>query len=83
MSSTEATSIDEVPLPTLVSEKLNGIRAIWNPAAGRFQTKRHKFWRPWMTEKIWGKDVAPPTVALDGSSISLAHRSALSHRPPV
>jgi DNA ligase-1 len=66
MSSTEATSIDEVPLPTLVSEKLNGIRAIWNPEANRFQTKRHKFWRPWMTEKIWGKNVTPPTVALDG-----------------
>ena len=65
MSSTPATSTEDIPLPTLVSEKLNGIRAIWNPAANRFQTKRRKFWHPWMTAKIWG-NTAPPTIALDG-----------------
>lgn len=52
-------------LPGYFSEKLNGIRAIWNPHTDSFQTRHGKFWRPWMTKKIWS-GLTPTAVPLDG-----------------
>ncbi len=53
MLCTEVHSISEIKLPCFVSEKLNGIRAIWNPTERKFQTRNGKFWHDWMTSKIF------------------------------
>lgn len=65
MLCTEVSDTSQIKLPCWVSEKLNGIRAIWNPVERRFQTRKGKFWHDWMTNKIW-QDNAPPSVAIDG-----------------
>lgn len=64
MLCTEVHSISQIKLPCFVSEKLNGIRAIWNPVERKFQTRHGKFWHDWMTSKIFKS--APPSIALDG-----------------
>lgn len=64
MLCTEVASISEIKLPCFVSEKLNGIRAIWNPVERKFHTRHGKFWHDWMTSKIFKS--APPSIALDG-----------------
>lgn len=65
MLCTPVPNYTKICLPGWVSEKLNGIRAIWNPQAGAFQTRHGKFWRPWMTSKIWN-GLTPPKLPLDG-----------------
>lgn len=61
-------SLDDINVPCWLSPKLNGIRAVWNPSAGLFQSKHEKFWPSWMTQLIWdGSDPRHhPKVYLDG-----------------
>ena len=61
-------SLDDIHVPCWLSPKLNGIRAVWNPSAGLFQSKHEKFWPSWMTQLIWdGSDPRHhPKVYLDG-----------------
>lgn len=65
MLCTEVSNTAQINMPCWISEKLNGIRAIWNPAEQRFNTKKGKFWHHWMTQKIWCYHL-PPNIAVDG-----------------